>query len=306
MTSPSLSRYAWLSIGAAVVTIALKLVAALFTGSVSLLSDALESIVNLVAGTVALMALNYAARPPDEDHDYGHTKIEYFSSGLEGLFILAAAASIAFTSIPRLITPQPVEQLSVGLLISFLASALNLAVSRILLYAGRQYHSIALEADGKHLMTDVWTSIGVIIGLILAAITGWTWLDPVIALVVAANIVWTGVQLLRRSTLGLLDTALPEADRQIILSILDRYKNEQGIQTHALRTRQSASRRFISFHVLVPNYWTVSRGHHLLERIESDIRTSLPNATVFTHLEPKDDPSSFEDMKLDREQQDEE
>lgn len=302
MNTPPLSRYAWLSIGAAVVTIALKLVAALFTGSVGLLSDALESVVNLVAGTVALMALNYAARPPDEDHDYGHTKIEYFSSGLEGLFILAAAASIVITSIPRLTTPHPVEQLSIGLLISFAASALNFVISRILLQAGRRHHSITLEADGEHLMTDVWTSVGVIVGLILAAITGWTWLDPVIALLVAANIVWTGVQLLRRSTLGLLDTALPEPDRRTIQSILDSYMSEQGIQTHALRTRQSASRRFISFHVLVPNYWTVSRGHHLLERIESDIRAALPNTTVFTHLEPKDDPASFEDMKLDRRQ----
>jgi cation diffusion facilitator family transporter len=296
----SLTRFAWLSIAAAVITIGLKAGAYLVTGSVGLLSDALESVVNLVAAIVALVVLTVAARPPDEDHAYGHDKAEYFSSGVEGALILVAAASIAYAAITRLLNPQPIEQAGLGLAISVGASTVNFVVARILMQAGRHYHSITLEADSHHLMTDVWTSVGVVIGVALVALTGWELLDPIIALIVAANIVWTGARILQSSALGLLDTALPATERQQVLAILTRYVETEGVQYHALRTRQAASRRFVSVHILVPGSWTVMRGHRLLEQIEQDVRTALPSTTIFTHLEPIEDPVSFEDQTLDR------
>ncbi|MBX0326330.1 cation diffusion facilitator family transporter [Oscillochloris sp. ZM17-4] len=299
-THTSLTRFAWLSIAAAVVTIGLKAGAYLITGSVGLLSDALESVVNLVAAIVALVVLTVAARPPDEDHAYGHGKAEYFSSGVEGSLILVAAASIAYAAVGRLLNPQPIEGVGLGLAISVSASAINFAVARVLMRAGRHYHSITLEADSHHLMTDVWTSAGVIVGVALVALTGWELLDPVIALIVAANIVWTGARILQRSALGLLDTALPAAERQHVLAILNRYAEAEGIQYHALRTREAASRRFVSVHILVPGSWSVLRGHHLLEQIEQEVRAALPNTTIFTHLEPIEDPASFDDQTLDR------
>lgn len=300
MSRASLTRYAWLSIGAAVVTIGLKAGAYLVTGSVGLLSDALESLVNLVAAIVALVVLSVAARPPDDDHAYGHGKVEYFSSGVEGTLILIAAASIAYTAIGRLLDPQPIEDAGLGLGISVVASAVNLVVARILLQAGRHYHSITLEADAHHLMTDVWTSVGVVVGVTLVALTGWQRLDPIVALIVAANIVWSGVRILQRSVLGLIDTALPTEERALVVAILESYSVREGVQYHALRTRQAASRRFVSLHVLVPGDWTVQRGHRLLEQIEHDVRKALPNTTIFTHLEPIEDPASFEDQYLDR------
>jgi len=296
----SLTRYAWLSIGAAIVTIGLKAAAYLLTGSVSLLSDALESLVNLAAATFALVILTVAARPPDEEHAYGHGKAEYFSSGLEGGLILVAAVSIGYTAISRLLNPQPIEEAWLGIGISVAASAINLAVARVLLQAGRHYHSITLEADAHHLMTDVWTSAGVVLGVGLVVLTGWDPLDPIIALLVAANIVWSGVRLLRRSALGLLDTALPADERASVVATLDRFQAERGVAFHALRTRQSGARRFVSMHVLVPGTWSVRHGHQLLEEIERDLRAALPHATIFTHLEPLDDPASFEDQQLDR------
>lgn len=296
----SLTRFAWLSIGAAVATIGLKAGAYFVTGSVGLLSDALESLVNLVAAVVALVVLTIAARPPDEDHAYGHDKAEYFSSGVEGGLILIAALSIAWAAVGRLRDPQPIEQAGLGLLISVVASAINFGVARILLQAGRQHHSITLEADAHHLMTDVWTSVGVVLGVAAVALTGWERLDPIIALIVAANIVWSGVRLLQRSALGLLDTALPAAERGQVVAILTAYADREGVQFHALRTRQAAARRFVSVHILVPGSWTVQRGHALLECIEADVRNALPNTTVFTHLEPLEDPESFEDQTLDR------
>lgn len=299
-TQPSLTRFAWLSIAAALVTIGLKAGAYLITGSVGLLSDALESLVNLVAAIVALVVLTVAARPPDDDHAYGHSKAEYFSSGVEGTLILVAAASIAYTAAGRLISPQPIEEAGLGLAISVAASAINFGVARVLLRAGRHYHSITLEADAHHLMTDVWTSVGVVVGVALVALTGWQRLDPIIALLVAMNIVWAGARILQRSALGLLDTALPADERRQVIAILDRYVNSEGVQYHALRTRQAAARRFVSVHILVPGSWSVLRGHRLLEQIEEDVRRALPNTTVFTHLEPIEDPSSFEDQTLDR------
>ncbi|BAM00900.1 cation efflux family protein [Caldilinea aerophila DSM 14535 = NBRC 104270] len=290
----------YLSIAAAILTISLKGLAYYLTGSVGLLSDALESVVNLAAALLALLLLTIAERPPDEEHAYGHTKAEYFSSAAEGALILLAAYSIVATAIQRILEPQPLENIGVGLVISVAASAINFGVARVLMQAGRRYNSITLEADAQHLMTDVWTSAGVVIGVIAVALSGWLILDPLVALAVAANIVWSGVQLMRRSALGLLDSAIPQEERQQVAEILNRYA-PQGVQYHSLRTRQAGQRRFISVHVLVPGKWTVQRGHNLLEQIERDVRNALPGpTTILTHLEPVEDPVSMEDIEIDR------
>jgi cation diffusion facilitator family transporter len=299
MNRSSLTRYAWLSIAAAIATIILKSLAYFLTGSIGLLSDAIESIVNLVAATIALSMLIIAARPPDEDHHYGHNKAEYFASSSEGILILVAAAAIGITAVKRLINPVPLEQVSIGLVVSTLASLINFAVSRVLLNIGRKFNSITLEADAHHLMTDVWTSIAVIGGVGAVALTGWTILDPIVALVVAANIVWTGLNLIRRSISGFMDAALSKDKLDLLSGVLDEYR-KQGIEFHSIRTRQSAGRSFITIHVLVPGKWTVHRGHHLVENIETDICKVIAGATVFTHLEPVEDPISFKDMELDR------
>ena len=293
------TRFAWLSIGAAILTIALKGTAYWLTGSVGLLSDALESVVNLVAALMALAMLTVAARPPDEMHAYGYSKAEYFSSGLEGALILLAAASIAWTAVPRLWIPQPLEHIGLGLTVSVLASAINFFTARVLLGAGKEYRSITLEADAHHLMTDVWTSAGVMLGVGAVALTGWIRLDPIIALIVAANILRIGWRLLGRSTRGLLDATLPVAEQDAIKQVLKHYESE-GIQYHALRTRQAGTRAFIALHVLVPRDWTVQRGHDLLEQLERDIRAAVPGAQLFTHLEPQGDPAAWEDIDLDR------
>lgn len=298
----SLTRFAWLSVAAAIVTIGMKSVAYLLTGSVGLLSDALESGVNLVGALMALSMLVIAARPEDEKHAYGHSKAEYFSSGVEGTLILVAAASIAVASVRRLIHPQPLEQVGLGLAVSVAASMVNLFVAVILRRAGRQYHSITLEANSRHLMTDVWTSAGVLVGVGAVALTGWQRLDPVVALGVAANIVWSGVGIVRSSISGLMDAALPAEDLEIIQRVLDSHAGPE-IVFHALRTRQAGALRIASFHVLVPGTWTVHHGHGLLEVIEADIRKALPNVRVFTHLESLDDPSSWKDMALYREEE---
>jgi cation diffusion facilitator family transporter len=294
----SLTAFAWLSIAAAIVIIGLKGAAYAFTGSVGLLSDALESVINLVAACVALIVLTIVARPADEDHPYGHDKAEYFSSGLEGGLILVAALGIAAAATDRLLHPQPLHDLGAGLLIAAIASVINFGVARILFEAGRRYDSITLEADARHLMTDVWTSVGVLIGVGAVAITGWQWLDPAAAFFVAANIVWTGITLVRRSVHGLMDTALPAGERAVIENILNSYR-DQGIDYHALRTRRAASRRFVSAHVLMPGAWSVQRGHDLLECIETQIRDALPNTTLTTHMEPIEDPASWRDTELE-------
>lgn len=297
---PSLRRFAWLSIGAAIVTILLKTGAWFVTGSVGLLSDAVESIVNLIAAVVALIAIGVAEKEPDEDHAYGHHKAEYFSSGLEGMMILIAALGIIVTSVPRLINPQPLEQVGLGLVISVVATGVNAVAARWLFRAARSYRSITLLANARHLMTDILTTAGVLLGIVVVAITHWNRLDAVIAMVVAANIIWAGWKLVQRSMLGLLDTALPAEDLALIEAVFDRYRQGYGIQTHALRTRESGQRRFISVHVLVPGNWSVHRGHHLLEKLELEILAVLPDSTLFSHLEPLEDPSSFEDISLDR------
>ena len=295
----ALTRYAWLSMAAALTTISLKAGAYLLTGSVGLLSDAIESIINLVAAGMALWMLTIAARPPDESHMYGHGKAEYFSSSVEGALILVAAVGIAYTAVERLLDPVPLMQLGTGLGISFVAALVNFIVSRILLRAGDKYRSITLEADGHHLMTDVWTSVGVLAGVGAVALTGWQVLDPLVALGVAVNIVWTGIRLIRRSVAGLMDASLSEKDQQKIEAVLSKYR-EMGIEFHALRTRQAASRRFVSVHVLVPGEWSVHDSHHIAEDLEGDIRQVIRDAVVFTHLEPVEDELSLRDIRLDR------
>ncbi len=301
MTAPSrsLTRFAWLAIAAAFITISLKTLAYWLTGSVGLLSDALESVVNLVAAVAALIALTVAEREPDEDHAYGHGKAEYFSSGFEGLLILIAAGTIAFAAVPRLFNPVEIESAGLGLAISSAASVVNLLVAMRLMRASEQYRSITLEADARHLMADVWTSVGVVVGIVAVIVTGWHRLDAVIALAVAANIIWTGYHLIRRSMLGLLDTTIPVDEMQVVEQILNRYRASGDVQTHALRTRQAASRRFVSVHILVPGSWSVERGHELADQIERDIREALPGTTVFTHLEPIEDERSWNDVGLD-------
>jgi cation diffusion facilitator family transporter len=295
----TLTRFAWLSMAAAITTISLKAGAYLLTGSVGLLSDAIESIINLVAAGMALWMLSIAARPPDESHMFGHGKAEYFSSSVEGVLILVAAGGIAYTAGKRLLEPVPLTQLGTGLGISFAAALVNFVVARALIQAGEKYRSITLEADAQHLMTDVWTSVGVLAGVGAVALTGWQILDPLVALGVAANIVWTGVRLVRRSVAGLMDVALSEKDQQKIESVLSKYR-EKGIEFHALRTREAASRRFVSVHVLVPGDWTVHDSHHIAEDLENDIRQVIRDAVVFTHLEPVEDELSLQDIHLDR------
>jgi cation diffusion facilitator family transporter len=243
--------------------------------------------------------LTVASRPADEDHSYGHSKAEYFSSGVEGTLILVAALSIGVAAVRRLLVPQPLEQIGAGVAVSVAASAVNLAVALVLARAGRRHHSITLEANAQHLLTDVWTSAGVIVGVIAVGATGWLPLDPLVALLVAANILLTATRIVRRSILGLMDTALPAEELAAVKAALDS-RLEDGIEYHALRTRQSGARRFVSLHVLVPGEWTVHRGHELLEDIEARIRAAVPNVTVFTHLESLDDPASWDDQHLDR------
>lgn len=301
--SPSLKSYAWLSVAAAIATILLKGTAWWLTGSVGLLSDAIESFVNLAGAMMALWMLTLAALPADDDHAYGHSKAEYFSSAFEGFLILLAALSIGYAALSRLMDPQPLEAVGVGLLVSAVASVINLATARALMRVGREHNSITLEADAHHLMTDVWTSAGVIVGVGLVWLSGWLWLDPLLALLVAANIVWTGWQLMRRSAAGLMDTSLPAAEVTQIEAQLAAYRR-RGLDFHALRTRQSGSRAFVTLHVLVPGHWTVQQGHDWAERIEADVRTVIPRAHVTTHLEPLEDPLSMADAGLDRPRRD--
>jgi len=299
MAHESLARYAWLSIAAAVATILLKGLAWKLTDSVGLLSDAIESFVNLAGALMELGMLSLAARPADDGHAHGHTKAEYFSSAFEGFLILAAAVWIAVEAIARLVNPRPVQLAAVGLGVSVVATIVNFFTARILLRVGRESRSITLEADARHLFTDVWTSVGVMIGIALVWATGSLWLDPTIALLVAANILWTGWHLMRRSAAGLMDASLPDAQLARIEVVLAKYR-EQGLQFHALRTRQAGMRAFVTLHVLVPGAWTVQQAHDWSERIEADLREAVAGAHVTTHLEPYEDPVSHLDQELDR------
>lgn len=295
----SLARFAWLSVGAAVATMALKALAYVLTGSVGLLSDALESLVNLAGALMALAMLTVAARPEDDDHPYGHGKAEYFASGVEGALILIAALGIAITAIPRLIHPRALQGIGTGLAVSVGASLVNLMVALVILRAGKRHQSITLEANAQHLLADVWTSVGVVVGVGAVVVTRWQWLDPAVALAVAANIIRTGGLILRRSVLGLMDSAVAIDEQEELHRILEPYL-ARGVQYHALRTRRAGARRFVSLHVLVPGHWTVRAGHTLLEHVEADISRVIPNVSVLTHLEALDDPTSWDDQALDR------
>lgn len=296
----TLERYAWLSLGAAVVTILLKTLAWYVTDSVGLLSDALESLINLAAALLALSMLRLAATPPDARHPYGRFKAEYFASGAEGALIVFAAVSIALTAAPRLAAPHPIDAPGLGIALSLAATAVNLGVALMLISVGKRLHSIALEADGHHLMTDVWTSVGVVAGVVLVAATGWLVLDPLIAIAVAVHIVWTGFGLMRRSFAGLLDAAIPAAELAEVEKIFAEYRRRYGVEFHALLTRQAGARRFISFHLLVPDAWPVDRAHALSEEIEERIRSLVPQAITLSHIEPISQPASYDDMKLER------
>jgi cation diffusion facilitator family transporter len=295
-----LTRFAWLSIIAALMTITMKSAAYFLTGSVGLLSDALESVVNLAAAVVALLVLKLIIRPANDEFTFGYSKAEYFSSGFEGGMILLAAAGIIITALPRLFNPVPLEQLGLGLAISVAASLINLAVSLILMRAGRRYNSITLEADARHLMTDVWTTAGVLVGIALVWLTGWLILDPIIAMLVAANIIFTGYRLLIRSGRGLLDISLPPEELTSVKSILDSYK-AQGVSYHALRSRQAAARKFLVVHLLVPGDWSVRKSHSLAEQFERKVVETIKNANIVTHIEPVEDPLSMVDATIDRE-----
>jgi cation diffusion facilitator family transporter len=297
---PVLTKFSWLAVLAALATIGLKLLAYALTGSLGLLSDALESLVNLVGAVAGLAMLHLAARPPDEEHTYGHSKAEYFASIFEGGLITLAALGIAAAAIDRLLNPQSIAQPVVGLLAALAATMVNLTLGLILYQASQRYQSIALESNARHLFTDVLTSLAVLAGVALVALTGWAWLDPLVALLVAVNIIRMGMHLIKRSANGLMDAALPDAELARIRQILDAYAARSGVRYHALRTRQAAARAFISVHILVPGWWSVLEGHRLLERIEADIRSTLPNAVVFTHLEPLEDIASWRDEDLER------
>ena len=289
-----------MSIGTAVATLAIKWAAWWLTDSVGLLSDALEAFVNLGAGLLALWMLKLAASPPDEKHPYGLSKAEYFAAGIEGTLIVLAAAAIIASALPRLLAPQPIETPFLGLALGTLAAGINLGVALILIRAGRDNQSITLEADGQHLMTDVWTSVGVIAGVALVWVTGWLIVDALIAIAVGVHIIWAGVRLMRRSVLGLLDVAIPGDDLHEIDKLFAEYSNRYGVSFHALRTRQAGARRFVTFHLLVPDEWSVKRAHQLSEEIESRIRSMVPSASLLTHIEPIADPSSYDDQALDR------
>ena len=295
----SLALWAWLSIAAALATIALKFWAYLLTGSVGLLSDALESVVNLVAAIVAVIALSIASRPADSNHHYGHGKVEYFSAGIEGLMIFVAAMVIVYSAVERLLHPQALDAVGVGLLITLIATAINAAVGWLILRAGRRHRSLTLVADGKHLLTDVWTSIGIVIGVGLVALTGWLPLDSIVAIAVGLNILWTGFTLVRNSVHGLMDRALNTADEARVIEVVNSFVAEYPpgqLAFHALQTRESGQQRFVSLHVLVPGQWTVATGHDLVERVESAIALALPGAHIQTHLEPREDPRSYDDV----------
>ncbi|CAL8977024.1 Ferrous-iron efflux pump FieF [Tessaracoccus sp. O5.2] len=293
-----LTKFAWLSIAAALATIALKTAAWWVTGSVGLLSDAAESVVNLIAAVVALFALRVAARPADKNHHFGHSKAEYFSSAIEGVMIFVAAAAIVGFAIERLIVPRPLEEIGIGLVISVVAALVNGAVAWVLLRAGRRYNSITLRADAHHLFTDLVTSAGVVVGVVLVGVTGWNWLDPVVALLVGINILWTGWRLVSESASGLMDESLPKEDNARLRQILTDHESDE-VHFHAFRTRISGARAFMEFHMLVPGAWSVQRGHDAMEDLIDLIRSEYTELRVIGHLEPIEDPRSYEDIHID-------
>jgi cation diffusion facilitator family transporter len=290
----SLAPFAWFSIVASILTITIKWAAYRVTGSVGFLSDAMESLINLAAGILAFVMLTIAAHPPDKEHPFGHDKAEYFSSLIEGVLIVLAAFGIIYTAINRIYHPRQLEELNIGMALSLLATLINYITSRILMRYGRKHNSITLEADAHHLMTDVWTTIGIVVGILLVKFTNWQLLDPFMAIVVALSIVYTGGKLIIRSTDGLMDSKLSEKEMIIIRKILDGYK-KQGIDYHALYTRQSSSKSFITFHLLIPGELTIYQAHEYSKMIEKEIMAEIPYSSIFIHLEPLNDPDSFDD-----------
>ncbi|MBF6597857.1 MAG: cation transporter [Fermentimonas sp.] len=300
MKKSPLQYFLYLSIGAAIVTIVLKSYAYYVTGSVGLMSDALESFVNLFAAIFALLMLIISQKPADKKHMYGHSKAEYFSSAAEGALIIIAAFSIIRSAIPRIINPVSIENVDLGLLLSLIASLVNFGVGSVLIINGKKRKSLILEADGRHLMTDVWTSLGVIVGIIIVKFTGWYIVDPIIALFVAVNIMYTGYKLIKRSARGLMDATIPDEDMKQIIVYLDSLKSKQ-IEYHSLMTRVAGQRKFIFFHLLVPGNWTVKHGHDCADEIEEHIISMFTEpVTVDTHLEPVEDPASMNDIGIDR------
>jgi cation diffusion facilitator family transporter len=299
MKERPLTHYAMLSVIAAVATFLLKLVAWKVTGSVGLLSDALESLANLAAAFIALASLAVATRPEDEEHAFGHSKAEYFAAGIEGALILLAAVAIGVASVERFFSPHVLTDPGIGIAVSVGASVLNLLVARLLLKVGKARRSVALEADAKHLMTDVWTSVVVVIGVALVAATGWWWLDPLLGLLLAFHIIAVGGRLVRESMHGLMDSGLDLADQETIRQVLSNYAAEE-VEYHALRTRRAGALKFMSVHLLMPGAWTILRGHDLAEQLEKDLRQAVAGLIVFTHLEPREDPKSWEDVTLAR------
>ncbi|MDB6118057.1 MAG: Transporter [Verrucomicrobiaceae bacterium] len=299
MPERPLTHYAMLSLAAAVVTFFLKLVAWRLTGSVGLLSDALESLANVAAALVAFASLSVAMKPEDDEHSHGHSKAEYFAAGVEGALIVVAAVAIGWTAVDRLFSPHEITQPAMGLAVSVGASLINLFVARVLMRVGKRRRSIALEADARHLFTDVWTSVAVLVAVALVALTGWAWLDPLIGVALAFHIVFTGVKLVTESMHGLMDSALPTEELESIRSALDQY-SQGGVQYHALRTRRAGSLKFMSVHLLMPGAWTIAHGHDVSEQIENDLRKLITGLVVVTHLEPVEDPVSWHDVGLER------
>ena len=296
--TPNLTKYAWMSIGAALLTIGLKAGAWLLTGSVGLLSDAAESIVNLVAAVVALLMLRIAARPPDDNHNFGHTKAEFFSAAVEGGMIFVAAMAIIVTAVDRFLHPQPLENVGIGLAISVVASLINGGVAVVLLRAGKAHRSLTLKADGKHLMTDVWTSAGVVLGVLLVNLTGWNRLDSIVAFAVGVNIVIAGFKLISESTQGLMDPTLPAEDNAKIVSVLLRHTTDD-VMFHGLRTRSAGRHGFVTFDALVPGSWSVTKAHDLVEVIEADIHAEVEAVELRIHIEPKEDPRAYGDHPVE-------
>lgn len=288
VSSGYLERFLWLSLSTAIVILAIKIAAAALTNSIGLWSDALESTVNVVAAFVALWALRLSAKPADHNHDFGHGKAEYVSAGVEGSMIFVAAAAIVIGAVMRFIRPAELEQLGLGLLLSTLATTLNLAVGLVLIRAGQAHRSITLEADGRHLLTDVWTSVGVLVGLVLVIVTGWRVLDPIIGLVVGVNILFTGYGLVRRSIVGLLDGTLPPEDVDQVKAVLQRIAGDPAVTIAQVRTRESGRQRFVYATVTVPGEWTVKRSHDLADAVEDAIDEALPGTTTFVHVEPSE------------------
>lgn len=288
------ASYLKLSIAVALATIALKTLAWWVSGSVSLLSDALEALVNLAGASFALAMVIVAERPPDEDHPYGHHKAEYFSSGFEGVLIFAAALAIVAAAVHRLVEPQPLEDLGLGLALSVLSSALNGALASAMLKKARSHRSIALEADARHLFTDVWTSAGVVVGLLAVMATGWQWLDPVIAIAVALNILREGARLVWRSSQGLMDRALEPEVRAEIERTLEGFAHP-AIRFDHVVTRRAGQRRFVDLHMHMPAGWTLGRAAALRAAVEQALMSAVPGLRASIQLLPMDVEAHFDE-----------